>query len=135
MKLWVLGLGSWVLVLAGAAAAQPTLSVRDGVYTDAQAERGSAVYRSNCASCHTPGYFSDTSFYANFADKPLWELFDVVSDSMPEDNPGSLNQGQYADVIAFMLKLNKFPSGGTELPPDKEMLSNILMEKPAPDAR
>jgi len=57
-------------------------------------------------------------------------MFDVISDSMPEDNPGSLKKEEYADVIAYLLQLNKFPAGASELPPDKDALSAILMEKP-----
>ena len=62
--------------------------------------------------------------------KPLSEMFDVISDSMPEDNPGGLKKEEYADVIAYLLKLNNFPTGESELPIDKDALSAILMEKP-----
>jgi mono/diheme cytochrome c family protein len=105
-------------------------SVKAGVYTAAQADRGATLFRSKCASCHAPNYFTDDSFYTNFAGKPLWELFDVISDSMPEDNPGSLKKEEYADVIAYLLKLNKFPAGDTDLPIEKDALSAIMMEKP-----
>ena len=130
MRVWGLVLAACLsLTIATTAATQK--SVKDGVYTAAQAERGEAVFKSRCASCHTPGYFTDDNFYTNYADKPLWQLFDVVSDSMPEDDPGSLKIEQYADVIAFLLKLNKFPAGQSDLPIDKDALSEILMEKPS----
>ena len=109
---------------------QDKTSVRSGVYTAAQAGRGQAIYKSKCASCHAPGYFTDEQLYANYAGQPLFELFDVISDSMPEDNPGSLKKEEYADVIAYILQLNKFPTGAAELPTDKDALSAILMEKP-----
>jgi len=129
---WVLGLGSWVLalVLVPALGAQEKRSVKDGVYTAAQADRGQVVFRSKCASCHAPNRFTDDLFYTSFAGKPLWEMFDVISDSMPEDNPGSLKKEEYADVIGYLLKLNNFPAGETDLPIDKDALSAILMEKP-----
>ena len=104
--------------------------MKDGVYTAAQADRGQAVFRSKCASCHAPNRFTDDLFYTSFAGKPLWEMFDVISDSMPEDNPGSLKKEEYADVIAYLLKLNNFPTGPSDLPIDKDALSAILMEKP-----
>lgn len=112
------------------ASAQDKTSVKSGVYTAAQAERGQAIYKAKCASCHAPVYFTDDQLFANYAGKPLFELFDVISDSMPEDNPGSLKKDEYADVIAFVLQLNKFPTGAAELPADKDALSAILMEKP-----
>lgn len=133
MRAWGLGLGAWaclILALAAASSAQEKKSVKAGVYTAAQAERGQALYKAKCASCHTPGYFTDDNFYTNYAGKPLWELFDVISDSMPEDDPGSLKKEEYADVIAFVLQLNKFPAGDSDLPIDKDTLSGILMEKP-----
>lgn len=130
MRSWVLSLGSCLVLVAVAGAAQDKRSVKAGVYTAAQAERGQSVYRSKCASCHAPNRFTDDFFYQSFAGKPLWEMFDVISDSMPEDNPGSLKKEEYADVIAYLLQLNKFPAGASELPIDRDALSAILMEKP-----
>ena len=129
----VLGLGSGVvlvLTIVSAGAAQEKKSVKAGVYTAAQADRGISIFRSKCASCHAPNRFTDDFFYQSFADKPLWEMFDVISDSMPEDNPGSLKKEEYADVIAYLLKLNNFPAGDTDLPIDKDALSAIVFEKP-----
>ena len=119
-----------VAAWAGATLAQETKSVKAGVYTGAQADRGLAVFRSKCASCHAPNRFTDDLFYTSFAGKPLWEMFDVISDSMPEDDPGGLKKEEYADVIAYLLKLNNFPTGSSDLPIDKDALSAILMEKP-----
>jgi mono/diheme cytochrome c family protein len=117
---------AWSVAIGG----QEKKSVKAGVYTAVQADRGQSLYRSKCASCHAPNRFTDDFFYQSFAGKPLWEMFDVISDSMPEDNPGSMKKEEYADVIAYLLKLNKFPEGGTELPIDKDALSLIMMEKP-----
>jgi len=118
------------MVSASLAAQAPQTSVKAGVYTEAQADRGVVLFRSKCASCHAPNRFTDDLFYTSFAGKPLWEMFDVISDSMPEDNPGSLKKEEYADVIAYLLKLNNFPAGESDLPADKDALSAILMEKP-----
>lgn len=132
MRTWGAGLGAWGLALLCAASlsAQEKKSVKAGVYTAAQADRGVTLFRSKCASCHAPNRFTDDLFYMSFAGKPLWEMFDVISDSMPEDNPGSLKKEEYADVIAYLLKLNNFPAGDTDLPIDKDALSLIMMEKP-----
>lgn len=115
---------------AVALSAQEKKSVKAGVYTAAQAERGETLFRAKCASCHAPNRFTDDLFYTSFAGKPLWEMFDVISDSMPEDNPGGMKKEEYADVIAYLLKLNNFPAGASELPIEKDALSAILMEKP-----
>lgn len=123
-------LSAAALGCAAVLSAQAQKSVTAGVYTEAQAERGQTLFRATCASCHAPNRFTDDLFYTSFAGKPLWEMFDVISDSMPEDNPGSLKKEEYADVIAYLLKLNNFRSGASELPIDKDALSAILMEKP-----
>jgi mono/diheme cytochrome c family protein len=127
-----LGLGAWACLWLGTSMASqaPQKSVKAGVYTAAQAERGQTLFRAKCASCHAPNRFTDEFFYTSFAGKPLWEMFDVISDSMPEDSPGTMKKEEYADVIAYLLKLNNFPTGAAELPIDKDALSAILMEKP-----
>ena len=144
MMAWGLGLGAWVslslaLTLSHSAAGgnpflglpgQDQKSVKAGVYTAAQSDRGQVLFRSKCASCHAPNRFTDDLFYTSFAGKPMWEMFDVISDTMPEDNPGSMKPEEYVDVMAYLLKLNNFPTGNTELPVGKEALSAIVMEKP-----
>ena len=127
LMLFAAGLGLCFVV---GVSAQEKKSVKAGVYTAAQADRGQALFRSKCASCHAPNRFTDDLFYTSFAGKPLWEMFDVISDTMPEDDPGGMKKEEYADVIAYLLKLNKFPEGSAELPIDKDALSAIMMEKP-----
>jgi mono/diheme cytochrome c family protein len=119
-----------VTTTALAVSGQGQKSVKAGVYTAAQSDRGQALFRSKCASCHAPNRFTDDLFYTSFAGKPMWEMFDVISDTMPEDNPGSMKPEEYVDVMAYLLKLNNFPTGNTELPVGKDALSAILMEKP-----
>ena len=133
MRSRVLGLGSWAITLIAVSAlgGQDTKSVKAGVYTFEQAERGVALYKQKCASCHAPNRFTDDQlFLTPYAGKPMWEMFDVISDSMPEDDPGGMKPEEYADVIAYLLRLNGFPTGQTELPTSKETLSLILFEKP-----
>jgi len=47
---------------------------------------------------------------------------------MPQDNPGALTREQDADVIAFVLSINKLPAGKAELPAQSEMLKQIKFE-------
>jgi mono/diheme cytochrome c family protein len=111
--------------------AQETTSVKAGVYTFEQAERGVALYKKRCASCHAPNRFTDDQlFLTPYAGKPMWEMYDVISDSMPEDDPGGMKPEEYAAVIAYLLRLNGFPAGQTELPTSKEALSTIIFAKP-----
>jgi mono/diheme cytochrome c family protein len=121
------------LVVLGAAvigAAQPSKSVNDGVFTAAQAARGEQIFKGKCGSCHYPGRFTGDDLFKAFAGKPLAELFGVMRESMPEDNPGTLPAQEYGDVVAYFLQLNKFPTGADELVGSDEVMGAILFEKP-----
>jgi S-disulfanyl-L-cysteine oxidoreductase SoxD len=113
-------------------------SVRQGVYTDEQATRGEAVYGQECASCHgptlggvemAPALTGDT-FLANWSGLTVADLFERIRLSMPPDNPGRLSRAQNLDVIAYMLKVGKYPSGRRELPAEADMLKQIRIETP-----
>ena len=121
------------LVLCGTVgnAMQATTSrtVLEGIYTEDQAARGENVFKNNCSSCHYQTEFKSADFISTWSGKPLYELFSMISDSMPEDRPGTLPPQQYADAITYFLKLNNYPTGGTELDGSAEAMRDILMEK------
>jgi mono/diheme cytochrome c family protein len=102
-------------------------NVRDGVYTAAQADRGQTVFRGTCESCHAPRYFTG-GFLRNWTS--VGELFDFTVGNMPEDAPGSLTAQQYADVMAYVIKLNNLPAGDKELPTDLAELQTINFAAP-----
>ena len=118
------------LALGGAVLAQEpalTRSVRDGVYTSAQAARGLAVYEEKCTSCHASRMWG-----SDWPDKSLFALYDTISNYMPQDDPGSLGAGPARDVMAYILKMNKLPAGTKELPEAPDDLKQIRIELPAP---
>ena len=110
-----------VLVL-GCGAAQARGSIWDGVYTDAQADRGHTAYMQNCARCHGAtlmGTFEIPPLVGRimpyYAGSSLETFFDYISTAMPLDHPGSLSPGANADIVAYILKSNDVPSGAKEL--------------------
>lgn len=105
----------------------PARSVRDGVYSSAQADRGGAVYEEKCTSCHASRMWG-----SDWTTRSLWDIYDTVSNYMPQDNPGSLGPQQSRDVIAYILKTNKLPAGRAELPAADDDLRQIRVELPAP---
>jgi S-disulfanyl-L-cysteine oxidoreductase SoxD len=107
-------------------------SVRDGVYTTAQAERGEATFRQSCASCHTLGDFSGESFMRRWNGVSVGSFFELVANTMPQDFPGGLMPSQYADILAYVLSRNGLPAGGTELPSDVTALEAIAIQPPPP---
>ena len=129
---WPLALLTCVLLaapLSGQAAGEGR-SVRDGVYTEAQSERGETGFRHNCASCHTLDEFTGPGFWRRWTGLPVGNLFDLVRNEMPEDFPGGLTARQYADILAFFLKQNGLPPGASDLPASRASLAAIVMEAP-----
>lgn len=124
------------LLLAGAfaAAAQAPkpvappkgpLTTASGVYTAAQAARGERTYMNICVTCHPAGAYAVPEFRQKWNNAPLSQLFDFISDTMPKNEPGSLTPEEYADALAFILRINKAPAGKTELPADAAALRRI----------
>ncbi len=123
-------LASVVVLGSAIGAAQPSKSVNDGVFTAEQAARGEQIFKGKCGSCHYPGRFTGEDLFKPWAGKPLAELFSVMRESMPEDNPGTLPAQEYGDVVAYFLQLNKFPTGADELMGTDEAMAAILFERP-----
>ncbi|HYE85416.1 MAG TPA: cytochrome c [Vicinamibacterales bacterium] len=107
----------------------PTKTTNSGVYTAAQAERGKKVFSEKCTTCHEPSRFSGDAFTESWNGKALKEIWDVASGTMPEDNPGSLKQTEYADIIAYFLHLNEYPTGDAELAAGAAPMAAIKVEK------
>ena len=116
-----------VFVLQAVLGAQPTKSVWDGVYTEEQANRGKQGYADQCASCHGPE-LTGGEFMAGWDGLTVGDLFERIRISMPQNSPGSLSNQQNADILAFMLASNKFPTGTTELAKDAMILKTIKFE-------
>jgi mono/diheme cytochrome c family protein len=129
---------AWVVALAEA---QASRTARDGVYTDAQASRGQAIYGKVCASCHGSDMegaqgppLTGGAFASRWQRGPLSELASKIANTMPPDSAGSLSAQESADLVAHLLKAAGFPSGSTELPSDDAALSRITWpEGPAAD--
>lgn len=118
--------------LAGAAAQERT-TVWDGVYTEAQAERGRVAYAQSCASCHaddlrgrsTAPSLVEESFAFLWEDMTIGDLFERTRARMPSDRPGSLTGTTYADILSFIAQKNGYPAGATELPQDLAVMKRI----------
>ena len=125
---------------AAARAQEPTRSVWDGVYSEAQAKRGDAVYRQSCASCHgaalegieTAGPLTGARFTANWNGVTVGDMFERVRVSMPNDRPGTLSRQQTADVLAYVFSVNRFPAGKAELARQTELLRQIKFDATKP---
>ncbi len=121
--------------------AVPMRSVWEGVYTDAQARHGAQIYVSDCASCHgkqlngiddAPS-LAGKEFMDSWDGRTLGALLAQMR-KMPRDAPGRLSPTEYADTMAYILSVNKFPPGKNDLPQENEPLRKIRLDlaKPGP---
>ena len=124
---------------AGNAAASPSLEasfaalrpVQDdapaagGVYTAAQAERGRAVYREHCASCHGSSLRGGANefaapalagpfFFDAWSGRTVGELLRYSADNMPPEGM-LLPAADYVDVTAYVLQVLGYPEGDADL--------------------
>jgi mono/diheme cytochrome c family protein len=112
-------------------------TLRDGVYSAEQARRGEARYASACAACHLAdlaGTLAGDTGAPPLRGVPFltfiesWNarrLFEYVKSTMPADDPASLPEAAYLDVLAYLFQANGFPAGPVDL--DIEQLSAISL--------
>lgn len=111
-------------------AAAPTSSL-DGVFTEAQAERGREAFRTGCADCHSTRDFRGETFWLSWEGSTVGRFYTSVTQTMPDDAPGSLPTQLYLDVTAYVLSLNGMPAGAAEITDDVERLNAVRIERPA----
>src|SRR5205823_9077498 len=116
------------LCVATSVRAQAPRSTLAGVYSAQQATRGRDVYAGMCRSCHTAESHTGVTFHKTWDGRSLSELFGYISTKMPKNEPGSLAPEEYADLLAYLLKMNQMPAGPTELPADTVALKTIRIE-------
>ena len=125
---------------AGAPDREPTHTTWDSVYTDAQATRGDSIYRQGCVKCHGPALagtadgtpLAGHDFLANWDGLTLGDLYDKILTTMPPDKPKSVAPADIADVMAFVLAQNHFPSGTAALTPDSTRLRDVKIAQNHP---
>ncbi|MDF0546435.1 PQQ-binding-like beta-propeller repeat protein [Sphingobium sp. H39-3-25] len=100
------------------------------LFTAAQVARGQEVFKQSCAACHKISDQSGVAFHARWGNGTAAALFNFVSGAMPENAPGSLPKGDYAAVMAYMMRESGFQAGPTELPADSDALEKIKLRQP-----
>jgi mono/diheme cytochrome c family protein len=110
-------------------------SVRDGVYTQQQADRGKALFGEECAKCHgeTLGggdgpELVGKEFVGRWKGNSVSGLFELIRKTMPTDDPGHLSTRQAADLTALILSANGYPAGDKDLPNTADALKDIKIE-------
>ena len=129
-------LGSALIVLLGGVAPsmlraqepEKPISVLDSVFTAEQADRGEQTFMTMCLDCHLPEEFSDAGYLSSWEGQTVTDFVEFVQSSMPEDNPGSLKEVEYLDIMTYILKLNGIPAGNRNL--DLDLAKRARIELP-----
>ena len=82
-----------------------------------------------CAACHSTSEFSGGRFKVRWVGLTAGDIFEFVSTTMPESNPGSLRPEDYATLLAYVLSLNGYPAGEEPLPAVVSALQNVRIEE------
>ena len=102
-----------------------------GIFTEAQADRGRTTFDEVCSECHTTSEFRGRAFQSNWGRRTVYSLFRTVRSTMPDDNPGGLEEQIYLDVVSYILSMNGHGPGTSELSPDSPMREvRIALESP-----
>jgi hypothetical protein len=111
-----------LLTCAVGLGAQDSPRIWQGVYTTAQAERGKAVFNTTCMRCHGEDLGGTTApalkgerFQSSWGGDVLESLFAKVRDTMPPNFGTILDAQVKLDIVTYILQVNGFPGGQTEL--------------------
>jgi len=112
-------------------------TVKNGVYTSEQANRGKSLYEKKCTECHgsmdtpTPAMaplLNDYGFQVAWKDRTVGQFFTRIRETMPQNEPNTLSPEEVADIIAYVLSANQMPTGAQALPADVELLRQIKLD-------
>ena len=131
------GIGILLLAAAGSAvllgADGSDGKIWSGVYTAAQAERGKENFDKSCSNCHNADLNGSVRapslrgehFMGDWGNGSVNALFIKLRDSMPATYPDTVPEAIKIDILAYLLQVNGFPAGKTELTLDQEELEDI----------
>ena len=104
--------------------------------------RREKLYAERCARCHGDALqgveaapaLAGPTFYGNWDGESLDALFERMRTSMPLDRPGSLTRAENTDLLAYLLRVAKYPAGPRLLDAQGGALTRIriVMYRPQP---
>ena len=108
-----------------------------GVYTEAQAQRGKALYSDACLTCHGGELdglegappLAGKPFMDHWGGHPVTALSSYISTQMPPGNGGALGVSGETDVVAYILSKNAYPAGTTALSADSRQQADVVIDK------
>jgi mono/diheme cytochrome c family protein len=122
-------------IVASTAAQTPSVTIWDGVFSEAQASRGQRAYGESCGSCHAEDLLGTSNapplvgepFLGRFNRSTLDDVVQTIARTMPQEAPNSLATTAYVDIVSYLLKANGSPAGAAELPAERQKLQQVLV--------
>jgi S-disulfanyl-L-cysteine oxidoreductase SoxD len=124
-------------VAAAAAQSPPTPpstdgKIWDGTFTAEQAARGKTNFTTSCERCHlvdlsggTGPSLKGTRFMTSWENESLYKIFTKIRDTMPPNFGTTLTDDAKLDVLTYILQVNGFPEGSSELKLETDQLEGI----------
>ncbi len=117
------------------AAATAPKTTQDGVYSADQAAHGKDLYTQNCAACHLDDMsgsgeappLAGEGFTDSWDGHSVNEFDQTVLNTMPLDNPGSLDPGDALAIVTYIFEKNNMPAGKDALKNDAATLKGITI--------
>lgn len=114
-----------------------TTSVLTGVFDEAQAVRGQALYYAHCLSCHGEEMagldqappLAGPQFTGIWDGEPLAALVERI-ETMPPSNPEILTRAEAVDLLSYMLWYNGLPLGEQPLSAEPGVLGRMKFQSP-----
>lgn len=104
-----------------------TVAAAEATFTEVQADRGRDLFRAQCTECHYSSEFSDSQFQFKWSRRSAGNLYQLIQSSMPETAPGSLTPEETVDLVSYILQMNGFDPGASELAADRAILDAISL--------
>lgn len=116
----------------------PTANIWSGVYTDAQAKKGEAIYAGGCSDCHgdqldgDPGdgfpALASPGFMVEWDGQTMADLVRHIHTGIG-NNAGEMDPETAVTLAAFILSRNGVPSGQAALSTDPKEEAGILFTR------
>ena len=100
-------------------------------FLPSQAARGAELYRASCGNCHEAGSLVGQGFVESWNDRRVYDLYALIHSTMPLDKPGGLKDGEYLDVVAYLLQANHHTAGADSLRADTVAMRNTKIAVPS----
>jgi mono/diheme cytochrome c family protein len=129
---------SAAIVALAAGSTSPTVAERTPMPhapSDSQVDLGRRWFAASCETCHAVDEIASADFRAKWGGRTAFDLFQQISRTMPEPEPGSLPRRAYIDIVAYLMRQNGVVAVAPLADDDAALAGTILQFAPPPAAR